>query len=148
LLLAGHVPHRQEPCPKRLASPLKDRSGRWRRLTLARRAPGLASGGSPRRLSAADRASKPIRPPNPVQVLNAGRLRREPRLEFRQRPWVIYAAHRISPLFFHHPPILHLVPTRGKWIALLPNSVHEESPEKMGNITRMRRWNIMRYLHI
>ena len=121
MFLAGHVPHCLKPYPKRLPGTFEDRSGRWRGLTLACRTPGLASGRSPCRLSAADRALKPIRPPNPFQVLDASRLGREPRIEFLQRARVIHAAHGMSSLFFQHPSILHLVPTRGKWIALLRN---------------------------
>ena len=123
MFLAGHVPHCLEPCPKRLPGAFKDRSGRWRGLTLACRTPGLASGRSPCRVSATNRALKPIRPPNPLQVLDAIRLGREPRIEFLQRAWVIRAAHGMSSLFFQHPSVIHLLPRRGKWIAHSQNSM-------------------------
>jgi len=69
------------------------------------------------RLSPALRASKAIRPTQPLHILNTGRLGREPFIELVQRSRVVHASHRMFSALVNHAPFVHLVTMRGKWIA-------------------------------
>ena len=114
--LGRDVPHCQEPRPQWRTRALEDRASRRRGLTLARDAAELTTNCLPRRRAPAPRTTETIGPTNPLQILDTGGLGREPAVKLLESPRIVHATHRmLSPLVIH-ASILHLVPTRGKWI--------------------------------
>ena len=119
MFLAGHVPHRLEPCPKRLASAFEYRPGRGRGLALTRGRTGTARGPCAKRTLGRNAGHrKPSAQRTRLQVLNASRFGREP----LDRIPGAFAGNPRRPTgclwpFVNHALILHVVTTRGKWIA-------------------------------
>src|SRR5215472_2570429 len=89
ILLRGHPPHRLEPNRQRGVRVLEDGSGRQRNLAAASRT--LTENGTQRPSlgGTAARASESLRPADLKQILPAGLLRAEARLEVRRGPRVI-----------------------------------------------------------
>jgi hypothetical protein len=120
LLLVCHVPHRLKPHPQRLARAIEYRTRGSRRLPLALGTPKLTSRCTPSCACPATRAHKAFRPTNPQQELNTGRLRGKPFIELAQCSRIVYTANGMLLLLCFHPHILHLAPTRRKWIPPFP----------------------------
>ena len=78
VLLAGHLPRRREPHRQRRARVVEDRPGRHRRLpsTVCALAPTASQQPAP--LAVARRAAPPTAPPQPVKVVPARLIVREP----------------------------------------------------------------------
>ena len=95
VLLAGHEPHRQEPCPQRLAG-LRYRAGGYRGLPAACPAPQPATGHFPR---LADNptvwAAKTGRPAEPADIGAASNLIPKPLVQCLEGAWVVDARHRM-----------------------------------------------------
>ena len=96
VLLAGHEPHRQEPCPQRLAGPFENRAGGHRGLPATCPAPQPATGHFPR---LADNstvwAAKAPRPAEPADIGAAGNLTPKPLVQLPEGAWVVSARHRM-----------------------------------------------------
>lgn len=82
VLLVGEIPDRLEPDPERFAGPLEERPRRARCLTLALGAANEPTLRFPSSQAPASRALESIWPSDPTQERIAGRLRREPLIEF------------------------------------------------------------------
>ena len=102
VLLAGHEPNRQEPCPQRLAGPFEYRAGGYRGLPAACPAPQPATGHCPR---LADNptvwAAKTGRPAEPADIGAASNLIPKPLVQCLEGAWVVNARHRM--LYSLHP---------------------------------------------
>ena len=94
VLLAGHLPRCCEPQPQRRASAVEDRPGRDRRLTPADRTLPTTAAQPPTSPTHAPRTTEPVRPAQPLKVVQARSLVREPRQQLRVRARVILACLR------------------------------------------------------
>lgn len=88
--LRHHQPHEMKPKKQRLACPFKDRPHSNRGLMLTCTALKQATLRAPDLLAAAARARKPVRPPDPFQVVLAIRVALKPIQEFFEglRIWI------------------------------------------------------------
>jgi hypothetical protein len=114
VLLARYMPHRLKPRTKRFSTTFKKRTRSHRRLTLTNSASKQSPARQPCVASATVGTSESFRPTQPSQEFDTPRLRRKPFVKFLQSSWVIFAAYWVGT--FAHSCILHLVPTRAKWI--------------------------------
>ena len=116
VLLAGHLPRRREPQPQRRASAVEDRPRRDRHLTPANRALPTTAAQPPRSPADAPRATEPVRPTQPLEVVPAGSLVRKPRQQLRVGARVILARLRHSaslPELDRYPPCAKAPASRG-----------------------------------
>ena len=93
VLLCREQPAGGEPHRERRARPVQDRACRHRRTRPARRAPEPPIAQPPATEPTAVRARKPARPTQPLQVIQAVSVDREPRPKLAQRPRVVRAAN-------------------------------------------------------
>src|SRR5215208_4520356 len=89
VLLAGDCPHRPEPNRERLTGVLEDCPGRNRALITATRTLQQHLAHWPSLPLPTPRTPKPIRPPQPDQIVSASCLGRKAPLKFRQISWII-----------------------------------------------------------
>ena len=97
LLLAGHQPRRREPRRQRGARAVEDRPRGHRRLTLTHRALPTAGTQPPARATATPRAEEPIRPAQPLEVVDARVIIREPRQQLAIGTRIVLARCRHEP---------------------------------------------------
>jgi len=84
VLLAGHPPDGAKPQHQRFSRPFKDSSGNDRGLIVTRRTAYQPISRMPSFFVLAARASETIRPPQLVQILSAGLLRRKSLLQLQK----------------------------------------------------------------
>ena len=94
VLLGGEQPERHEPHRQRRARPIEDRSRGHRRTRSTRRAPEPPIAQPPATELSAARAHEALRPPQPLQVVQAVSVGHEPRLQLAQRPRIVGPGHR------------------------------------------------------
>src|SRR5664279_4746059 len=95
VLLRGDEPDRGEPRRQRGADPMEDRPCGHRGLPATGRAHPSGLRRLPGLRRAARRTEETVRPPQPGQVLQAGEIVREPRLELLERPGIVDSADRM-----------------------------------------------------
>jgi hypothetical protein len=104
LLLRRHEPSCLEPDGEGRTGPVEDRPGRRAHPSTAASTRSTAVGQHPRRRFPAARAHEPVGPAEPVQVVQAGRVCREPRTQVRKLCGVMHPGRWT----FEHPiTVLH-----------------------------------------
>lgn len=94
VLLAGEQPARHEPHGQRRARLVEDRARRHRRALAALRALIAPVRELPGTRVGATRTDEPLRPPQPLQEVQAVGILGKPRLELTHRPRVVHAGPR------------------------------------------------------
>ena len=105
VLLAGHLPRRREPHRQRRARAVEDRPGRRRDTTTAAPTGPPTVRELPRLLARAQRAAEALRPAQPVQVVQARPIIREPAPQIGVRGGVVDQCPGL--LSRHSPRLLH-----------------------------------------
>src|ERR1039458_6719005 len=95
VLGAGEGPAGSEPDGERRPRSVEDRARGHRRSVSTRRAHPAAVAGVPASGGATERTDESIRPPEPLEVVQTGVVRREPRLELTERPWILQPGPRV-----------------------------------------------------
>jgi hypothetical protein len=101
-LLARYKPHSLKPSMQRLPCSLKNCASCSRCLPLAGCASQKASGGRPSFTSTTSRATKAVRPPKALQIVNARFISRKPTVKFLKCPRIINPADRVEIMAHHY----------------------------------------------
>jgi len=100
----GELPAHLKPHRQRRPSTIEQRARRYRGLGLASGALEAAVRDTPTTDVPTARAEEPVRPAQPLQVVQALRVRGEPRLELSQRPRVVHPTAWVIDR--HHPSLV------------------------------------------
>ena len=97
LLLAGHQPRRREPRRQRRARAVENRSRRHRGLTPTHGALPTTAAQSPAGTTDAAWTAEPVRPAQPLQIVDARVIVWEPRQQLAVRARIVVASCRHEP---------------------------------------------------
>ncbi len=120
MLLADHHPGRREPHCQRRTRSVKDRVRRSGHTTTTAPTGPAAIIKLPRLLAATDRTAKPLRPAQPVEIVQTGCVSREPRTQRSIRAGIVHAnpwritRDRLRLLHQDGGPILTITPAPGR----------------------------------